>query len=419
MLLCCLTLAALASGPSASSPSGVGSGEGAHDVLELSPGPSPGGEAVVGGRQVRDGRWDDAVGIESYGAYIGCTGTLIGPKVVLTAGHCVLGGSITRVLFESKDWRTDRGTYVGVDEVIEYPGSQQSFDVAVLLLEERAPVEPRELAVECILREYLEDGAPAQIVGYGATTERGTDVNSKLNEARTTILDKNCDESFLNGVATGCKNAAQPRGELAAGGNGTDACFGDSGGPLYLKTDAGDYLVGVTSRAFLGVDPNVPCRDGGIWVRPDAVLDWIEEVSGARKLALPSCNEAPEIVVPELIAAEGGPAVAVAVAVDPDGDPAQITWSVVEEPEHGSLQLGDQGQLTYEPDAGYVGEDRFVIAATDGGNEDWARTGGPVTSELEVPVQIVASGGGLSCRHAGGVLGWLPLLPLLLGLRRR
>ena len=38
-----------------------------------------------------------------------------------------------------------------------------------------------------------------------------------------------------------------PDGELGAGGMGIDTCPGDSGGPLYLPTDFGTFLAGVTS----------------------------------------------------------------------------------------------------------------------------------------------------------------------------
>ena len=39
-----------------------------------------------------------------------------------------------------------------------------------------------------------------------------------------------------------------PGGELIAGGGGIDSCAGDSGGPLYLHTEVGSYLVGLAVR---------------------------------------------------------------------------------------------------------------------------------------------------------------------------
>jgi hypothetical protein len=63
---------------------------------------------------------------------------------------------------------------------------------------------------------------------------------------------------------------------------GTDSCFGDSGGPLFLD----GALVGVVSR---GVGTaGAPCGGGGIYVRADRVVAWIERVTN-RKLARATC----------------------------------------------------------------------------------------------------------------------------------
>jgi MYXO-CTERM domain-containing protein len=344
-------------------------------------------DAVVGGQQAERGEWDDAVGVVFYGAYVGCTGTLIGPKVVLTAGHCVGGGSITHVVVGSNNWASNQGEIIEVDRVYEHPNSQSTYDVAVLILEQNSSYEPRALAIDCILDEYLEDGAPVQIVGYGATDEAGQDYyNTLLNEVATRVADADCDENVINGVFAGCQPSVSPGGEIAAGGNGEDACYGDSGGPLYLKTDDGDFLVGVTSRAFLGVSPQAPCRDGGIWVRPDAVIQWIEDKADGAKITFPDCNEEPEASVDDLETTKNEPVTAEVDVDDPDGDGDDAKIEVVEEPEHGEVNI-DGLEIEYVPDEDFVGEDSFVLEITDEGT-GYRRTGDPESIELEVEVEV-------------------------------
>lgn len=51
-------------------------------------------------------------------------------------------------------------------------------------------------------------------------------------------------------------------------------------------------------------------------------------------------------------------------AVDPESDP--LTYVIVEEPAHGTLEFTALPDLTYIPDADYYGEDSFTFKATDG-----------------------------------------------------
>jgi hypothetical protein len=399
-----------------------------RDLGDLGEPPIDGGSiGVVGGSQVKEGKWDDAVGIVFSSAYVGCTGTLIGPKVVLTAGHCVNGLDVSHVIVGSKDWAEDGGEVIEVEGVFEYPNSQFTYDVAVLTLAEPSSYEPRAIALDCVKRDFLEDGAKVQIVGYGATTAAGTGWNTQLNEAEAEVYDEDCDESTINGVYAGCR---EPGGELAAGGAG-QACYGDSGGPLYLKTGNGAYVVGVASRLFAGTNPSQPCQGGAIWVRPDAVIGWIEDQIGNRPITYPVCNEAPEALVDEIVTTMG---VAGSVRVqidDPDGPDDEVTIEVVVEPEHGEVEI-DVHDLVYTPDGDFVGDDEFTVLITDGGTSK-PRTGTPVSIELDVDVEVGAapadeledeenSGvvGGCGCDGgAGGALGGFGALSLLAAFRRR
>lgn len=384
------------------------------------PGGEPGAAPVVGGHPARDGRWDDAVGLVFLSSYVGCTGTLIGPKTVLTAGHCVLGYPVTHVIVGSTDWfDASKGEILEVARAIEYPNSQQTYDVALLVLREASTYTPRALAAECITEEYLTDGAPVQTVGWGVTDEDGTDYNHELNEAATTILDKNCSEDQIGDVRTGCNDDVRPGGELVAGKFGQiSVCYGDSGGPLYLKTDAGDFVTGVASRLIFGPDfYTAPCSNGGVWVRTDAILDWIIDEVGKNKITLPVCNDAPTVDVAGIVTAKNRADSTTFTVIDPDGDPTAAKLAIGVAPVHGEATI-DGLTVTYTPAAGFVGEDPFIVAVTDGGNPDWEHSGDPVSINVQVPVTVRKAFLGIGCETAPGA-GWLALGLLAFAGRRR
>ena len=232
---------------------------------------------VVGGTDAPAGKWPDAVAVLAPTA--ACTGTLIAPDVVLTAGHCI-GVDPKIVIVDSIDYAKPGGEVIDVVKAVAYPSWQDHYDVGVLVLQHPAATPPRAIAAACTARD-LAAGGKVEVVGFGLTTKTGTGDNSRLHQAMLAVTDPSC------ASAAGCAPAVAPGGEFAAGGHGTDACFGDSGGPVYLD----GALIGVVSR---GLDAaGDPCGGGGIYVRADAdkVVAWIEKTTG-RKVQRASCGAA-------------------------------------------------------------------------------------------------------------------------------
>nr|WP_298686945.1 Ig-like domain-containing protein [uncultured Dongia sp.] len=78
-------------------------------------------------------------------------------------------------------------------------------------------------------------------------------------------------------------------------------------------------------------------------------------------------------------------------ATDVDGD--SITYSLVDQPKHGSIVFHEDGSFTYTPDANYNGADAFTYKANDGhGNGNVATIALKVTPVDDAPV-VTSQGG--------------------------
>ncbi len=355
---------------------------------------------VVGGSDAPAGKWDDAAAVYFGGGGPGCTGVLIAPNVALTAGHCI--GGISRIMVGSNDLNNE-GESIPVMREIEYPSSFRNYDIGVLVLADDATtVEPRTIASGCVRDQWIEDGAEVVIVGYGALNTDGTGQTNILQEAYTTITDHDCAPA-----TDGCNSSVSPDGELTAGGMGIDSCFGDSGGPLYLVTPRGEFLVGIVSR---GVQAGGPlCGQGGIYGRPDAIVDWIEEQTGV-DLPEPICNFAPEPSARAIEVVAGESESTTVSPNDQDSGDSHI-FSVAAAPEFGIVEVDADGVATYTAGDDYGGPDAFTIAVADDGT--------PLeTGEVVVAVTVLRNDGDCGCRSSGGGSGW-PIALAVLGLTIR
>ncbi len=236
--------------------------------------------AIVGGSDAAPGEFPSVSEVVIAKGFL-CTGTLIAPNAVLTAGHCssITGGTgvaspaayppqLIEVYIGSN--KPGQGEKVPVSQVVMQPNYMLNagYDISILKLSRNATKAPTKVVGAGGAASWAP-GTLEDIVGFGTTSEGG-DTPDTLQKAQVPITtDAYCAGAYSDFDATSMVCAGYPQG-------GTDTCQGDSGGPMFGRVGGALKVVGATSFGEGCARPGKP----GVYARVggDVLREWVRSV---------------------------------------------------------------------------------------------------------------------------------------------
>ncbi len=201
-----------------------------------------------------------------------CTATIVGPKVILTAGHCAA---------DSSQGSIDNGSNVarltanpnfdpskGLSEV-----SPVNFDIGLGIL--AGAVDSSRIMK---IGGSPVQGQTATLFGYGCTNSNISGGNNGELKAGDNLIDA------IYGIGFALRNLP----------NGASGCPGDSGGPTLTKDDSGAYeLIGVnvTVKAHQGLTgPIMEPETNAINVSEPRVQKYLADFAAKNKVEICGIN---------------------------------------------------------------------------------------------------------------------------------
>jgi len=246
-------------------------------------------DKIVGGQVAEVGRYPYLVNV-GKGNKVFCGGTLIAPRVVLSAAHCDMPDTVWFGKHNLMDPAAEKLRVVRVVTHPDYRDRTSSSDIRLLYLERDATsTEPVKLVSKQQWEQLGKEFTSLTVMGWGATST-GSGMVYTLRDVEIDYWNpEDCKSRYPAQFDTTMMCAASP---------GKDSCQGDSGGPLVIKGYAydgsQDYQVGIVSWGYGCAQTYFP----GVYTDVYRFITWIEgELKALGQALVENPHEEPEHIV--------------------------------------------------------------------------------------------------------------------------